>query len=72
MPTTGTGLGSGSLVQPLTAAANPAAIVTRDLPAIDGLPPAVTMRRAVECPVCRVLVPLAGIDGHAHFQVVDL
>ncbi len=36
------------------------------------LMPAPMLRRAVECPVCRVLVPLAGIDGHEHFQVVDL
>jgi len=50
-------------------------LTTRPLsssPLGNGHATATAMRRAVECPVCRVLVPLAGIEGHDHFQVVEL
>jgi hypothetical protein len=73
MPETGAGLGAGRVAGPLgSTAANGTAAVSRELSAIDGPRSPTMLRRAVECPTCRVLVPLAGIDGHPHFQVVDL
>jgi branched-chain amino acid transport system permease protein len=73
LPETQAGLGSGRLALPLGATATAGAVAySRDLPAVSPNAPPSMLRRAVECPVCRVLVPLAGIDGHDHFQVVDL